>query len=127
MEATASPTGSSGTQLALNEIQGNLAGFFKAFQRFVFLRFHDKATAQGFIHAVIPQIDTCDDIMKFRDSYRWNKDRHRTLPTSRWFNLVLSPRALDLLEAPERELFEQAFRDGMRARALALGDVDSSA
>jgi Dyp-type peroxidase family len=76
---------------------------------------------------VIAQIDTCDDVMKFRRSYRWNKDRNRPLPTSRWFNLVLSPRALDLLEAPERELFEQPFRDGMRARAQALGDIDSSA
>jgi Dyp-type peroxidase family len=127
MEAAASLTSSSASELALGEIQGNLAGFFKPFQRFVFLRLRDKPTAQGFIHAVIREIDTCAHVLKFRNSFRWNKARGRPLPTSRWFNLVLSARGLDLLEAPERELFEQAFRDGMRARAQLLGDVDPNA
>jgi hypothetical protein len=43
--------------LALGEIQGNLAGFFKPLQRSVFLRFVDKATAQAFIRTVIREID----------------------------------------------------------------------
>ena len=112
--------------LALDQIQGNLAGFFKEHQRFVFLRFRDRATAQAFIKVVIREIDTCENVIKFRRSYRWNKQRGRELPTSGWFNLVLSARGLDMLEAPERELLEVAFREGMTARAPALGDVDES-
>ena len=120
MEASASPA------LALDEIQGNLAGFFKPLQRFVFLRFRDAPTARAFIGAVVPEIDSCEDVLKFRDSYRWNQKRGRPTPTSRWFNLVISAAGLEMLEAPERELFEAALREGMKARASLLGDVDGS-
>jgi Dyp-type peroxidase family len=125
MVASASSTTSS-PALPLKEIQGNLLGFFKPFQRFVFLRFRDKQSAQGFIGVVMREIDTCGHVLGFRGRFKWNRSRGRPLPKSRWFNLLLSARGLDLLEAAERELFEQAFRDGMRPRAQILGDVEPS-
>jgi len=115
------------TTLALDEIQGNLVGFFKPFQRFVFLRFRDRVSAQAFLRVINREIDTCKDVLEFREEFRRYRDRGQgTAPTSRWFNLVLSARGLDLLEAPERELMEQAFREGMRPRAAVLGDIDES-
>lgn len=42
-------------------------------------------------------------------------------------NLLLSNSGLRMLEAPELELFEAAFQEGMLARASHLGDVEESA
>ena len=47
-------SGIEGQELALDQIQGNIAGFNKSFQRFVFLRFPGKAEAQRFLHVTLP-------------------------------------------------------------------------
>lgn len=120
----------SGTEqdaLALDQIQGNIAGFNKPHQRFVFLRFPDKAAAQRFLHVTRREVDTADDIAEANRSFKWNRKRGRDPEPKRWFNLLLSISGLRTLEAPELELFEADFQEGMQARAGQLGDVEASA
>lgn len=125
MEASASSLASSA--LALDEIQGNVAGFSKPLQTFVFLGFPDMPSARGFLHVVIREIDTADDVLDYNRRYKSDRKRDRCPPPERWFNLGLTFAALQLLEASELETFEEAFQQGMRARAAHLGDVDDSA
>jgi Dyp-type peroxidase family len=112
--------------LELAEIQGNIPGFLKPHQRFVFLSFPDKQAAQGFLHALVREIDTAGDVADFNRRFKFDRDHGHKLPTASWFNLALTFPAIQLLEAPELESFEQAFRDGMKARSQLLGDVDGS-
>lgn len=115
------------TQLALDQIQGNIAGFNKPNQRFVFLHFPDKAAAQRFLHVTRREVDTAEDVADANRIFKWDRKHGREPESKRWFNLLLSISGLRMLEAPELELFEAAFREGMQARAEHLGDVDESA
>lgn len=113
--------------LALDQIQGNIAGFNKPHQCFVFLRFPDKAAAQRFLHVTRREVDTADDVAEANRSFKWRRRHGMDPDPKRWFNLLLSISGLRLLEAPELELFEAAFSEGMAARAGQLGDVEESA
>jgi Dyp-type peroxidase family len=113
--------------LPLDQIQGNIAGFNKPFQSFVLLRFEPGQRARDFIGAVIREIDAADDVEKFNRKFKRAKEKGRDLPTSDWFNLVISAKGLEALEAPEMESFPVEFREGMAARATTIGDVDHSA
>jgi deferrochelatase/peroxidase EfeB len=114
--------------LELNEIQGNIAGFNKDHQRFVFLRFPSLAAAQGFLRVTLREIDTCDDVARFNRSFKRARASggRRPLPTSRWFNLGLTFTGLQLLGPRGLDQLPEEFREGMRARASTLGDVDES-
>jgi Dyp-type peroxidase family len=115
--------------LELDEIQGNIAGFNKDHQRFVFLRFPSREAAQGFLRVTIREVDTCDDVARFNRSFRRAKasQGRRSLPTARWFNLALSSFGLQLIGPPDLDSLPQEFKDGMKARAATLGDVDVNA
>jgi Dyp-type peroxidase family len=112
--------------LELQEIQGNIAGFNKDHQRFIFLRFPNKDTAQAFLRVTIREIDTCDDVARFNASFRRARasSGRRPVPTARWFNLALTFSGLQLLAPPDLEALPQEFKEGMPARATLLGDVD---
>ena len=116
-----------GPTLALDQIQGNLAGFNKPNQRFVFLAFPDQASAQGFLRVTLREIDTAGDVAEFNRKFKRARDRGKELPTSKWFNLCLSFSGLQVLGAPELDSFSDAFKQGMVARAPVIGDVDDSA
>ncbi|MGN6202751.1 MAG: hypothetical protein ACTHNY_10150, partial [Solirubrobacterales bacterium] len=116
-----------GQALQLDQIQGNIAGFNKPNQRFVFLRFPDKAAGQHLLRATHREVDTAAKVAEANRSFKWRRERGRDPEPKRWFNLLLSMAGLALLEAPEVDLFEAAFRDGMKSRATHLGDVDESA
>jgi Dyp-type peroxidase family len=113
--------------LALDQIQGNIAGFNKPFQSFVALKFEPGEKARDFIHAVLREIDTAAAVEAFNRRYRWHRKRGDNPPTSEWFNLLLSAKGLEALEAPGLDQFPVEFREGMRARAATIGDVDRSA
>lgn len=131
MESSTQPPEAPG--LALNDIQGNVAGFNKDHQRFVFLRFKDRDTARRFVKVCVREIDDCKDVADFKKKWKRakakqdNNDKPPPLPTARWFNLALSFRGLQVLEAPEADTFPTEFKEGMRARASTLGDVDQNA
>jgi Dyp-type peroxidase family len=126
MEAATQTATQAAPVLELSEIQGNIAGFNKDHQRFVFLRFPSKESAQGFLRVTLREIDACDDVERFNRSFKRAKASggRRPIPTARWFNLALTFAGLQLLEAPELEALPQEFREGMKARAQLIGDID---
>lgn len=131
--------------LALDQIQGNIAGFNKDHQRFVFLHFTDKATAQAFLGAVADDIATCDEVLEFNALFKKVYERRHSFesqpPTpgtppvdlkrntveATWLNLALTFSGLQLLEAPGLDTMPEEFKQRMRERAQTLGDVDPSA
>lgn len=113
--------------LPLDQVQGNIAGFNKPLQSFVALRFEPGEKAREFVHDVLREIDTAAAVLAFNRRYKWHRKRGDALPTSEWFNLLLSAKGLEALEAPEIDQFPAEFREGMRARAGTIGDVDRSA
>jgi Dyp-type peroxidase family len=115
--------------LELSEIQGNIVGFNKDHQRFVFLRFPSKEAGQAFLRVTIREIDACDDVARFNKSFKRARqsDGRRPLPTARWFNLALTFKGLQLLEAPDLETLPADFKEGMRVRSQTLGDIEVSA
>jgi hypothetical protein len=114
-------------ELALDQIQDNIAGFNKPFQRFVFLRFPGKAEAQRFLHVTRREVDSAQKVAEANRTYKWRRARGQEPEPKKWLNLLLSISGLRVLEAPELELFEAAFQEGMAARAEHLGDKDESA
>jgi len=113
--------------LPLDQIQGNIAGFNKPLQSFIALRFEPGEKAREFVHDVLREIDTAAAVLAFNRRYKWHRKRGDVPPTSEWFNLLLSAKGLEALEAPEIDQFPAEFREGMRARAETIGDVDRSA
>jgi Dyp-type peroxidase family len=113
--------------LPLDQIQGNIAGFNKPFQSFVLLKFEPGQKARDFIHAVLREIDGADDVEKFNRKFKKAREKGKELPTSNWFNLLISAAGLRALEAPELERFPADFLEGMAGRAAVIGDVDRSA
>jgi hypothetical protein len=62
--------------LPLNDIQGNLAGFNKDFQRFVFLSFPDEPSGRGLLGDIAEDLATCDQVLEFNDLFK--KAVHRS-------------------------------------------------
>src|SRR6185312_9865409 len=89
-------------------------------------RFEPGERARDFVHAVLREIDTAAAVAAFNRRYKWHRQRGDNLPESEWFNLLLSAKGLEALEAPELDQFPIEFREGMRARAAIIGDVDRS-
>ena len=127
MEAAAGVEG-----LDPSNIQGNLAGFNKDHQRFVFLQFPSKGSGQAFLAAITGDVATCAEVRAFNDVFRLIRSRrascveHNTVEAT-WLNLALSFTGLQVLEAPGLDTFPEEFRDGMKNRAGIIGDKDESA
>lgn len=119
--------------LRLENIQGNvLAGFNKDFQSFLFLKVVDKQQARAWLQRIMLEVATCDEVGRFNELFRTVVKRRRQelgIVKATWMNLAFTHVGLRELGVPDGDLgtFPQAFREGMRARAVALGDVGPSA
>jgi Dyp-type peroxidase family len=114
----------------LTDLQGNLIGFNKDNQRFVFLQFSEQASAQAFLRLLEPHVASALEVKRFNDLFHEIHTRRHgasDIIQASWTNLALSAAGLQLLGAPGLDTFPQEFRDGMAARAEAIGDVDDSA
>lgn len=115
----------------LSQIQGNLAGFNKDHQRFIFVVFPDQATGKAFLASVVDDIATCTEVRAFNDVYRLiSARRHCPEPQpieATWMNLAISLRGLEALRAPELDRLPDEFKTPMRERATEIGDSDDSA
>lgn len=115
----------------LNQIQGNLSGFNKDHQRFLFLSFPRQESGRAFLAAVVDDIATCAEVRAFNDVYRLVSQR-RKCPDPKpveatWLNLGVSFKGLEVLGAGDLEKMPEEFRIPMRDRATEIGDVDASA
>ena len=76
--------GAPGEALTLDEIQGNIPGFNEPFQSFDLLRFKPGQKVCDFIHAVLLEIDTADEVEEFNTPVGRTRDaateRHEPTP-----------------------------------------------
>jgi deferrochelatase/peroxidase EfeB len=112
-----------------NNVQGNVVGFNKDHQRFVFLAFADGAAAQQFLVALESELASGWEVRQFN---RLFKEIHKRggepgIVESAWANLALTFHGLQVLEAPGLDDFPEPFKSGMAARAEVIGDRDASA
>jgi len=102
--------------LALHDIQGNILRAYRseAMARFLFLRIDQPAAGRQFIKQLLPCVTPAT----------WGENRPETTT-----NIALTHAGLSALGLPVESTssFPLDFRQGMRARAAALGDTGDSA
>jgi Dyp-type peroxidase family len=114
---------------ALKEIQGNLVGFNKDFQRLLFLTFADAPTGKAFLAAIEPYIASASEVRLFNQLYKEiqaRKGQVRGAVESTWVNIALTSAGLEAIGA-DVSAFPDSFRQGMAARAGVIGDAGPSA
>jgi Dyp-type peroxidase family len=119
--------------LETDEIQGNiLAGFNKDYASFLFLHLpDDPQAAQTWLAEIVDEVATMTEVSAFNDLFRQVRSRHHQRETieATWMNLAFTFTGLRALGVAEAELapLPDDFREGMRARAESIGDVDANA
>jgi Dyp-type peroxidase family len=113
-----------------HDVQGNLVGFNKDHQVFLFLQFPNPESGRAFLASIRLHVATADEVYTFNDLYKRIHDRrtaaHDVLQ-SNWINIALSFAGLQVLGLQDLEGFDPVFKGGMRAAAERIGDVDDSA
>ena len=113
----------------LNAVQGNLSGFNKDHQRFVFVAFADPASGRAFLGELVPDIASAREVERFNSLFREIHERRggaSDIVQAAWTNVALSAAGLRALGAAGLETFPDDFGQGMRARAALIGDRDDS-
>jgi Dyp-type peroxidase family len=115
---------------ALFQIQGNIAGFNKDHQRFVYLLFADRHSGRAFLADIVGDIATCQEVRDFNELFKQVNARRdgaeRGTVESTWLNIALSAAGLDALGAPEAQNLAAEFQQGMTARAATIGDIEEN-
>jgi Dyp-type peroxidase family len=110
-------------------VQGNIVGFNKDFQRFVFLGFADAMAGRSFLAAMEPEVASASEVRRFNALFKEIHLRGGGLGIveSSWANLGLTFHGLQVLDAPGVQDFPDSFKSGMAARSEFIGDKDTSA
>jgi Dyp-type peroxidase family len=118
------------TRERLRAIQGNLAGFNKDHQRFVFLRFTDTVSARNFVRALEPDIASAYEVRAFNRVFKEIHTRRHAEPgivEASWTNIAFTFHGLEILGLEALDALPTDFKDGMAARASLIGDLEDSA
>jgi Dyp-type peroxidase family len=120
-------------QLKLYNIQGNiLAGFNKDHQCFLFVNFPTESDPQGWLREIAPEVASTEEVDAFNKLFKRINERRGgkegTIKAT-WMNLALSASSLSALgvASTDVEAFSPSFREGMKSRAAAIGDVGANA
>jgi Dyp-type peroxidase family len=116
--------------LKLDEIQGNIvAGFNKDHTSYLFLALpDDPARGRAWLGELVGQVATAREVKQFNDLFREvrrRRDQREGAVEAAWMNLAFTHEGLAKLGVDEAELgqFPEEFREGMRGRAAAIGDL----
>jgi Dyp-type peroxidase family len=120
------------TVLNLANIQGNVApGFRKGHQAFIFGRFSSGASALRWLHDIVGEVSSAEQVATFNRVFRMVRDALGDGPAadpaelvgSSWLNVMFGYEGLrKMIGEGDLESMPRAFREGMRARAHWLGD-----
>ena len=113
-----------------HDVQGNLVGFNKDHQRFVFLQFPDAANGREFLASIQPDLASATEMLLFNQLHKEIHVRRggaTQIVESTWTNLALTFTGLQALGADGLDTFPEEFKQGMAARAQEIGDLDDSA
>jgi Dyp-type peroxidase family len=114
----------------LHDVQGNLVGFNKDQQRFLFLQFPDAASGKALLTDLEPLVATAWEVRAFnglfKHLYARRHDRLEMTAEATWINLALSFAGLQVLGAPGNDAFPPEFKTSMASQAGTLGDAGPS-
>jgi Dyp-type peroxidase family len=117
------------TQLELSEIQGDiLVGLQKDFQWFLFFEVVDVSKFKSFVtHSLLPRISSAKKVLEWESAVEDHKAAGRKDKLSLvGVNAGFSITGLEKLKAPKvAEIVDPAFKDGIAARSVGLGDPKS--
>ncbi len=115
-------------QLRLHNIQGNITpGFRKDRQAFIFTRFRNASAGRAWVAAVAPDVATAAEVALFNRLFKHVRQRRPggelSVVRATWINVAFTSAGLGLIAGDDALTdFCPAFRDGLHARAAALGD-----
>jgi Dyp-type peroxidase family len=117
--------------LNLDDIQGNIfGGFNKDWQANLFLKFKTSADGCAWVKEIADRVadSSSSDVIEFNNEFKRLKKEGVAKPEkiiqAIWVNIAFSWQGLKLLGVSTADLnvFPQAFKDGMAARAVQTGD-----
>jgi Dyp-type peroxidase family len=115
----------------LDNIQGNIVGFNKDRQAFLFILLPPAAQAREWLTEVVADVATCREVRAFNDLFKLIRTRHHRegVVEATWVNVAFTHGGLRKLGLSEDQLsqFPEAFSQGMRSRADRIGDVGANA
>jgi Dyp-type peroxidase family len=120
--------------LKLDEIQGNVVtGFNKDYTSYLFLALPDEpAQARAWLADLVNQVATSQEVKQFNDLFRVIRRRRgdrEGVVEAAWMNLAFTHEGLgkfSTVEESELGLFPEEFRQGMRRRREAIGDIGAN-
>ena len=120
------------TAIALENIQGNiLGGFLKDHREMLFFQFTDPEGARAWLAALVPDIATSAEVIAFNQLFKAIRQKNgmEGVVKATWTNIAFTHTGLAALGVSGYDLgqFPDAFRAGMAARAVKLGDTGPSA
>src|SRR5690242_19800448 len=88
-------TETSATPLQLDQIQGNIIGFNKDHQTFLFLRFPQggETAVRRWLRDLVPQVSTAAEVLAFNNAFKKLRDLQPGLETSitaTWLNVAFT-------------------------------------
>jgi hypothetical protein len=113
-------------------IQGNIVGFNKDHEAFILLALpDDEAQAKGWLDEITDDVATADEVKRFNALFKLVRSRRHREGTvqATWMNIAFTASGLRRLGAAQSDidLFSQEFREGMRSRAVQIGDMGVNA
>ena len=127
--AESQPQESDEPVLDIDDIQGNiLAGFNKDYQLLVALKLNDIPSARNWLRRILPGINTLAEVGHFNAVFRMRRARLGRDPIgliATWANIAFSYAGLATLTSAQDAdgVPDEAFKEGMAARAGILGDA----
>jgi Dyp-type peroxidase family len=117
--------------LKLEEIQGNVvAGFSKDHTSYLFFTLPgEPAQARAWLADLVNEVATAQEVKQFNDLFRAVRRRRgdrEGVVEAAWMNLAFTHDGLEkfgIVEEAELGLFPEEFREGMRKRKEAIGDL----
>jgi len=110
------------------DIQGNLVGFNKDNLRLLFVTFPNADAGKQFLAGMAKQVNHAAEIKSYNERFKERAKAGRSQLDEQvsWVNLVVSFAGLTQVGADGLDAFPDSFKQGMRARAQTIGDVDQS-
>lgn len=118
--------------LDADDIQGNiLTGFNKDHQLLIALSIRDVSAAKAWLARVAPHISSLREVLQFNNLFRARRRRLGHDPAglvATWLNVAFGHGGIAKLTSASDadQVPDEAFRDGLPARAESLGDVPAS-
>jgi Dyp-type peroxidase family len=124
------PAEPSNLRLEVSEIQGNiLAGFSKDFQANIYLKIDNPKTFRAWLADIVPLIATTEEVLTFNRLFKALRTRQDRAPKIKatWTNIAFSYQGIKKIAEHIPGLLsvdfdDQAFKQGMAARSVGLGD-----